>query len=69
MQTIPFPFHLIGFIVLIVVVFVFVFSKLLQYLWNITMPEVFTLKPLTFWQAFRLLVIASILFGGPRLFH
>ncbi len=69
MQTIPFPFHMIGFIVLIVVFVFFVLTRLLQYLWNITMPEVFTLKPVTFWQAFRLLVIASILFGGPRLFH
>ncbi len=68
MQMIPFPFQPIGFVVLIAAIFVFVFSKLLQYLWNITMPEVFALKPLTFWQAFRLLVIAFILFGWPSLF-
>jgi hypothetical protein len=40
---------MIGFIVLIVVFVFFVLTRLLQYLWNITMPEVFTLKPVTFW--------------------
>lgn len=37
---------------------------LLQWLWNITIPELFGLKSLTYWQALRLLIIASILFGG-----
>ncbi len=35
-----------------------------RWLWNITMPDVFGLKSLTFWQAFRILLLASILFGG-----
>jgi hypothetical protein len=30
------------------------------------MPQVFNLNELTFWQAFRLLLIAGILFGGPN---
>jgi hypothetical protein len=42
------------------VVFVLVF----QLLWNTTMPQVFRLPQITFWQAFRLLLMASILFGG-----
>jgi hypothetical protein len=33
-------------------------------LWNTTMPEVFRLPEITFWQAFRLLLIAGFLFGG-----
>ena len=32
--------------------------------WNITMPEIFGLKLITYWQALRLLLIAAILFGG-----
>ena len=35
-----------------------------RWLWNITMPQVFGLRPVTFWQAFRLLLIASFLFGN-----
>jgi hypothetical protein len=37
---------------------------LLQWLWNITIPEVFGLNQIKFWQAFRLILIAWILFGG-----
>ncbi len=42
----------------------FLVTALLQWLWNLTMPEIFNLKPVTYWQAFRLLIIAGILFGG-----
>ncbi len=45
----------------------FLGTWLLQWLWNITMPQVFNLKTVTFWQAFRLLLIAGILFGGPNI--
>ncbi|GBF32504.1 hypothetical protein DCCM_0700 [Desulfocucumis palustris] len=37
-----------------------------QWLWNTTMPQVFNLKEITFWQAFRLILIAGILFGGAH---
>jgi hypothetical protein len=30
------------------------------------MPELFGLKKVTYWQAFRLLLLAMILFGGIR---
>ena len=36
----------------------------LQWLWNITMPDVFNLKCISYWQSFRLLLIAGILFSG-----
>lgn len=39
-------------------------SAILQWLWNITMPDVFNFKTITYWQAFRLLLIAGILFGA-----
>lgn len=40
------------------------FTLFFRWLWNITMPDVFGTKSLTFWQAFRILLLASILFGG-----
>lgn len=43
----------------------FLVTALLQWLWNMTMPQVFNLKEVSFWEAFRLILIAGILFGGP----
>lgn len=40
---------------------------LFMYLWNTTMPQVFGLRPLMFWEAFRLLLLSAILFGVARL--
>ncbi|HOP69786.1 MAG: hypothetical protein WBK48_01845 [Dethiobacteria bacterium] len=42
----------------------FLMVALLQWLWNITIPELFSLKELNYWQAMRLLLIATILFGS-----
>jgi len=59
-----------GIVPLMILLFIgllFLFSLLLQWLWNITMPDVFGLKEITFWQAFRLLIIAGLLFGGPTI--
>ena len=39
-------------------------TAIFQWLWNITMPEVFGLKEITFWQAFRILILAGFLFGA-----
>ncbi len=50
-------------ILVVVALFLSIIPALLRWLWNITMPEVFGLKQLTFWQAFRLLIIAFMLFG------
>jgi succinate dehydrogenase hydrophobic anchor subunit len=49
---------LIGF-----VVFVLVF----RFIWNRTVPAVFGLKEITFWQAVGILILASILTGGHRI--
>ena len=49
----------------IAVLLFFVVTALFRWLWNITMPEVFGLKRITYWQAFRLLIMAGMLFGGP----
>ncbi|MCF8011893.1 MAG: hypothetical protein K9L17_09085 [Clostridiales bacterium] len=53
--------------ILLIVGLFFLITLLLQWLWNITMPDVFGLKSITFWQAFRLLIISGILFGGPTI--
>ena len=50
----------------IALVIFFVLILIFKWLWNITMPEVFGIREVTFWQAFRILILASILFGGHR---
>lgn len=45
------------------VLIVFGAPGLLQWLWNLTCPEVFHLPTVRYWQAFRLLLIAGLLFG------
>lgn len=52
---------LLGFVLLLAA------SAILQWLWNITMPQVFGLRMIEFWEAFRLLLIAGLLFGGGRI--
>jgi len=44
---------LVAFIILALLL-----SGLLKWLWNTTMPAIFSLPRLTYWQAFRLIVIA-----------
>lgn len=44
----------------------FLIIWLFSWLWNITMPQVFGLKSITYWQAFRLMLIAGLLFGSMR---
>lgn len=50
-------------IVLIPVV-IAIATAIFQWLWNITMPQVFDLKEITFWQALRILLLAGFLFGA-----
>ena len=49
---------LIGFVVLVLV---------FRWIWNRTVPAVFGLKEITFWQAVGILLLASILTGGHRI--
>ena len=46
----------------------FVLVAIFQWMWNITMPQVFNLRSMTYWQAFRILLIAGFLFGGGSQF-
>ncbi len=52
--------------VMIALVLIAIFVTIFRWLWNSTMPEVFSLKELSFGQALKILILASILFGGHR---
>ena len=56
----------VGLLILGALILIPLVIALFRWLWNITMPQVFELKTISFWQAFRLLLIASFLFkdGG-----
>ena len=45
--------------------FLFLFGWAVMLLWNWLMPDIFGLKTLTYWQAWGLLVLTSILFKNP----
>jgi hypothetical protein len=44
--------------------FALVFGWLVMILWNWLMPEIFHLGLLTYWQAFGIVVLAKLIFGG-----
>lgn len=46
------------------VIFAFIGGELVKFLWNWLAPELFGLREITFWQAFGLLALCRILFGG-----
>ena len=54
----------IACVLAIVLLVLAIVPAILMWLWNWTMPEVFKLPRLTFWQAVRLFIICGILFGG-----
>jgi len=54
---------------IVVPVLVACFTIIFQMLWNTTMIKIFKLPMITFWEAFRLLLIAWFLFGGFALSH
>lgn len=41
-----------------------IFGMAVKLLWNWLMPAIFGLPAITFWQAFGLLALCKILFGG-----
>lgn len=52
------------FIGIAIIAFMFLFGYITMRLWNWLMPEIFGLTTLTYWQAFGILVLAKIFFGG-----
>ena len=49
---------------LFAVAFALVFAILVKIIWNTIMPAIFDLKTITFWQAFGMVVLAKLIFGG-----
>lgn len=43
---------------------IFLLVGVVQWLWNAVLPEIAGVKPVTYWQAFGILVLSKLLFGG-----
>ena len=56
-------------LVCLAIIGVFVAPLIFQFLWNITVPEIFGLMRIRYWQAFRLLLMASMIFGAGSYVH
>ena len=56
----------IGFFVLVFAVFALALGGVVMFLWNAILPDTIGVKPLTYWKALGLLILAKILFGGFR---
>ena len=50
--------------VMAAVLFSLVFGLVVKWLWNWLMPAIFGLGIITFWQAFGIVLLAKLLFGG-----
>ena len=46
------------------VLFAFVFGIFVMLLWNWLIPGLFGLREITYWQAFGIVILAKLLFGG-----
>lgn len=62
----PYRFLKVLKIVLLIVVGVSLLGFVVMHLWNWLMPALFSLRPVTFWQALGLLLLGKLLFGGFR---
>jgi hypothetical protein len=47
-----------------IAIFIWIGGELVMHLWNWLMPTLFGWRQITFWQAFGLLALCRILFGG-----
>ena len=66
-NTITKALHITGWVlvgVILAVIFAFVFAFLVKLFWNGLMPDIFGVKTITYWQAFGLIILAKLLFGG-----
>jgi hypothetical protein len=52
------------FVLSVVICLLLIGTAVFQLLWNLTMPQVFGLRQIGFWVAFRLLLMAGILTSG-----
>jgi hypothetical protein len=61
------PFRIVAMVIgglVFAVVMAFLFGWLVMWLWNQIMPAIFGLKLITYWQAFGLIILAKLFFGG-----
>jgi hypothetical protein len=56
----------LGIAVALIVIGFVIFALIFRLIWNWTVPAVFGLRAITFWQAVGILILSSILFGGHR---
>ena len=52
--------------VLLAIVFALIFGIVVQLLWNWLMPSIFNLGTITYLQAFGLMILARLIFGGIK---
>ena len=52
------------FIALMAMLVIFIITALFVHMRNITVPGIFQLREIKFWEGFRLLLLSCILFGG-----
>ena len=56
-------------IAMLVAIVIAGFGQAVLQLWNLLMPSIFGLRPISFWQAVGLLALSWILFGGLGMFR
>jgi hypothetical protein len=56
-------------IALLLTIIIAGFGQAVLQLWNLLMPEIFGLRPISFWQAVGLMGLSWILFGGLGMFR
>lgn len=54
------------FFALLVPLMILAVGYIVMALWNYTLPQIFNVSTITFWQAIGLLILSKILFGGFR---
>ena len=54
---------MIEMIILMAPVLIFVVPAISMWLWDMTLPELFNIKQINYWQSFRLSIIAFLSFG------
>ena len=57
---------IVAMVVIFLPLFVFLFGEAVLHLWNWLMPMLFRLPTITFWQAWGILALSWLLFGGLR---
>ncbi len=62
-RSVPEKVFVVSGLVILGTGLLFLFGLVTMALWNRLMPEIFGLKPLTYWQAWGVLALSCILFG------